>query len=291
MLDNYHKYLNLSDQEKDWGFYITTVGYSRTPKNMHYPDLQQHPDDHGFSWNKGRILNAYYIVFITSGSGIFDSAETPNQAIEAGTCFILSPGMWHRYKPNDNIGWEEYWVGFNGSYPTQIMSKFFDPEKPVIKTGLNKDLLSLFSHLLGVVSQAQIGYPQQIIGINLQILGLLNVIKDKQAIDNNSEAVWISKVIFHLQHQLSDPVNIEELAKHFPYSYSKFRKAFKKHTGTSPSQYHLNLRLNKASELLKNTNLSVKEVSYHTGFDSPHYFSRIFKAKFKFPPQTYRKEL
>ncbi len=176
-MENYHKYLNISKIERDWEFYITTVGYCKTNRNMHYPDTREHPKNYGFSWNKGRILDGYYIVFITSGSGVFESAETPPQEIEAGTCFILFPGVWHRYKPNPLIGWEEYWVGFDGSYPHHIMDKFFDVKNPFVNTGLNKELLAIFTQLLGTVSQAQIGYPQLIAGITMQLLGLLNRIK------------------------------------------------------------------------------------------------------------------
>lgn len=287
-MENYHKYLHISKLEREWGFYITTVGYCKTDKNMHYPDTRQHPEDHGLSWNKGRILDGYYIVFITSGSGIFESAETAAQEVEAGSCFILFPGVWHRYGPSVHVGWEEYWIGFNGSYPQQLMDKFFEPQNPVVKTGLNKQLLALFTEILGAVSEAQVGYPQLVAGITMQVLGLLNKVKLTEKIEDDPESVWVSQAIFLLQQQLHGHVDIEALAGRFPISYSKFRKTFKRHTGKSPNQYHLDLRLDKAEELLRNTSLSIKEIGYHTGFDSPYYFSRMFKAKFGLSPKHFR---
>lgn len=287
-MDNYHKYLHISNIDKDWGFYISTVGYCKTDKKKHYPAASGHPNDHLFSWNKGRILDGYYIVFITNGSGTFESAKTPPRIVEAGTCFILFPGVWHRYKPNPLVGWEEYWVGFNGAYPAQVMTKFFDPETPFIKTGLNKDLLAAFTQLLTTASQAQVGYPQLIPGITLQLLGILNNIRLTEKVDNDRESIWVSQAIFILQNQLANNMNMEDLVADFPISYSKFRKSFKRITGKSPNQYHLDLRLDKAEELLRNTNLSVKEIGYHTGFDSPFYFSRLFKKKFGVSPKTLR---
>ena len=198
---------------------------------MHYPDTSKHPKDHVFSWNKGRILDGYYIVFITNGSGTFESAKTAPQQVEAGTCFILFPGIWHRYRPDAFIGWEEYWVGFNGDYPQTIMEQFFKPEVPCIKTGLNKDLSAAFALLLSVVSQAQIGYPQMASAITLQITALLNKVKITEEIDNDPESIWVSQAIFILQNQLANNVNMEELVEQFPISYSKFRKSFKRLTG------------------------------------------------------------
>ncbi|WP_262250033.1 AraC family transcriptional regulator [Parapedobacter soli] len=288
-MDNYHKYLHISKIDKEWGFYVNTVGYCRTPKNIHYPSATEHPADHVFSWNKGRILDGYYVVFISSGSGVFESAETTPQIIEAGTCFLLYPGVWHRYKPNRNIGWEEYWVGFQGSYPAQIMEQFFTPKNPIVKTGLNKDLLVAFTNLLAAVSQAEMGYSQIVSGITLSILGLLNRINLTSSPKDDSESVWVSQAAFILQNRLSENINIEALVQKFPISYSKFRKSFKRLMGKSPNQYHLDLRLDKASELLGNTHLTIKEIGYHTGFESPYYFSRVFSAKFGMSPKAFRK--
>jgi len=50
---------------------------------------------------------------------------TRRQAIEAGDAFLLFPGKWHRYRPAPSTGWDEHWIGFNGSYADQIMSRFF----------------------------------------------------------------------------------------------------------------------------------------------------------------------
>src|SRR5690606_38100949 len=173
----------------------------------------------------------------------------------------------------------------------QLMTKFFHPETPFIKTGLNKDLLAAFTQLLTAVSQAQVGYPQLISGITLQLLAILNHIRLTEKIDNDKESIWVSQAIFILQNQLANKLNMEELVEQFPVSYSKFRKSFKRLTGKSPNQYHLDLRLDKAEELPKNTGLTITEIGYHTGFDSPYYFSRLFKKKFGVSPKTFRAAL
>ncbi len=288
IMTNYHKYLHIRDIDRDLGFYVTTVGYSKIDKYTHYPDVDQHPADHVFSWNNGRILDGYYIVFITAGRGVFESANTSPQVMEPGMCFLLFPGIWHRYKPDPAFGWEEYWVGFNGNYPQHIMSRLFNPESPFIKTGLSKDVMGALTQLLGAVSQAQIGYQQVISGTTLQIIGLLNRINLTEKTDSDPETIWVSKAIFKFQNELANPINMEDLVAEFPISYSKFRKSFKRLTGKSPNQYHLDLRLDKAQELLRTTRLSITEVGYQTGFDSPFYFSRLFKKKFGLSPKNLR---
>jgi AraC-like DNA-binding protein len=286
---NYFKYLNITEVEERWGLYNTTVGYSRINPNQNYPNNEEHPQNHSFTWNKGRILNGYYIVFISKGQGVFESAETEETTVTAGTCFFLFPGVWHRYRPDARSGWEEYWIGFKGWYADELMNKaFFDPKKPFIHVGLNTEVLSLLHRLMEIVRTSSKGYPQVIAGITLQILGLINALSTKQDADEDQTGRLISKAKFLLQEALDRPVEMEELIKDLPMGYSKFRKAFKTRTGESPNQYHLNLRLNKAKDLLATTALNINEVATQTGFDSVFYFSKLFKKKNGVSPKFYR---
>jgi transcriptional regulator GlxA family with amidase domain len=61
-------------------------------------------------------------------------------------------------------------------------------------------------------------------------------------------------------------------------------------TGLSPNQYHLNLRITRAQELLESTLLNIEEVADQTGFENIYYFSKIFKKKVGTSPKVYRKQ-
>lgn len=288
-MNNYFKYLNISENEERWGLYVITVGYSKIDPNQDYPNNVEHPQNHSLTWNKGRILNGYYMIFISKGEGIFESALTPPTTISEGTCFFLFPGVWHRYKPNIKSGWEEYWVGFNGYYPDQLMLKgFFNRENPFINVGLNKDLLVLLRNLIEAVRTSSNDYPQMIAGTTLQILGLVSTVSQRLEFDDDPVGKLINKAKFLLQESLEQSVDMEKLARELPMGYSSFRKAFKKITGESPNQYHLNLRLNRAKDLLRSTALNINEVADHTGFDSVFYFSKLFKKKNGISPKYYR---
>ncbi|TZF84897.1 AraC family transcriptional regulator [Pedobacter sp. BS3] len=287
---NYSKYLTITELEKQWGFYVLTAGHSRIDTNQVYPDNRIHPDDHSFTWNKGRMLHGYYLVFITQGEGIFDSELTGTRNISAGTCFLLFPGVWHRYKPNTRSGWEEYWVGFKGSYPDDMMNRFFTPEQPFIRTGPNEMLLGLFQKLIQIIQAAPAGYHQIISGITLQILGLVQAVASHEKLSFDPTEQLINKAKFLLQESLESWVNVEQLAQQLPMGYSRFRKAFKAITGQSPNQYHLNLKLNKAKDLLLSTALSVNEIAYQTGFESAFYFSRAFRKKNGVSPKVFRQK-
>ena len=289
LLSNYFKYLNTGPLEERWGFYITTVGHSHIHPNEHYPNNHAHPQNHSFSWNKGRILNGYYLIFISTGHGVFESALTEPVTVTAGTCFFLYPGVWHRYKPHANSGWEEYWVGFRGSFADELMNKgFFDAARPFLQPGQSPELLSLLHKLLATVRTSSAGYNQVIAGTTLEILGTLHAVSLLQEDEHDPTAKQISRARFMLEESLDKPVDMEKLVRELPMGYSKFRKAFKESTGESPNQYHLNLRLGRAKALLATTALSINEVAAQTGFDSLFYFSKLFKKKTGVSPRTYR---
>jgi AraC-like DNA-binding protein len=289
-MKSYSKYLISSSFEELWGLYITTAGYTKIDINQNYPPNNNHPESHAFNWNSGRILDGYYLVFISSGSGLFESANTSIRHIKGGDCFLLFPGVWHRYKPDTKSGWEEYWVGFKGTYADDLMQKAFNPNDPFITAGLNNSLSKLFHELLEWVQQASVGYHQVIAGIALQMLGLIHAIAINKDINTSGTSRLIEEAKFLFRESIQDPDKIENILKKLPVSYSKLRKDFKSITGLSPNQYQLNLRLDKAKELLANTSLSISEIAYQTGFESVSYLSKIFKSKIGSSPKTYRQQ-
>jgi transcriptional regulator GlxA family with amidase domain len=68
------------------------------------------------------------------------------------------------------------------------------------------------------------------------------------------------------------------------------RHAFRQHTGLSPHQYQLQLRLNRAKSLLRGTGDSVKEIADQIGFDCPFHFSHLFKSKTGLSPSIWRND-
>lgn len=90
---------------------------------------------------------------------------------------------------------------------------------------------------------------------------------------------------FHDKH-----FSIEGLAKEVLYSYPHTYRKIKEETGLTPSVYIRQRRLERASSLLAETELSISEISSRVGFTTQNYFSTCFALYYGYPPSRFRKK-
>lgn len=84
-------------------------------------------------------------------------------------------------------------------------------------------------------------------------------------------------------------ISLEKLSKQFGYSEQQIRRIVKKRTGNTYSTYIQVVRLTKATDMLINTEKTIKEIAEAAGIESPEYFSRWFKHEHHTTPTEYRK--
>lgn len=288
-MDNFYKYLNACEKDKAWGLHILSCGLYKYFSGQHYP-VRAHPPDYFFSWEKGRVLDSYFVVFIASGKGVFESASCGLSRVRAGDAFLLFPGEWHRYKPDKETGWEEYWIGYKGILSDEWMQKgLISKESPVIKGGHHALLHSLFNEVIDLTRHTPPGYMQTIASITMRIISLLYLRTEAPDHDNYPDMQeLIERACFLIEQRIDKKVHLPELARELCMSYALFRKTFKQIRGVSPQRYLMSLRIRKAKELLSTTTLTVGEVAACCGFDSAYYFSRLFKEKTRQGPSRYR---
>ena len=268
---------------------IHTLGHHVHPAHAPYPDVQ-HPDSHFFDWAKGRSLNEYQILYVCQGQGLFEANGIPSQLIQAGTVILLYPGVWHRYKPLSDTGWEEYWVGFSGAYPRHLLEQAaFNPQKPIIKIGFNTEFLTTFERLFNVVEVSDESRQLLASFLLLQLLGIVYT----SVLTINEQTPRRERIIGDVCRAISDhwasPIDYGQLAGQHNVSYAWLRKAFKDVTDTSPTQFQLQIKLRRAEALIRNTTLTLSEIAVQCGFESVHYFSRMFKQKMGRNPSDLRR--
>lgn len=86
----------------------------------------------------------------------------------------------------------------------------------------------------------------------------------------------------------SDNLSISDIAGKLNITSSYLGVIFHQSTGINIISYIKQLRIEKACELLRNSMLTIVDISEKLGFQDPHYFSNVFKKNFKITPSEYR---
>ncbi|MDR2765660.1 MAG: AraC family transcriptional regulator [Tannerella sp.] len=100
---------------------------------------------------------------------------------------------------------------------------------------------------------------------------------------------FIKKAIAHIRANYREDISIADVAGWAGIGERYLRKLFARHLNLSPVDFLNQIRLNKAIELLRNTEMSVKEVCFACGFKSPQYFSIVFKQQMGITPRELTK--
>jgi len=96
------------------------------------------------------------------------------------------------------------------------------------------------------------------------------------------------KNYFSKTESVSGIPSVAYFAEKANLSPNYFGDLIKHFTGESPIEHIHNYILKQAKDKLKNTTLSVSEISYSLGFDYPNYFARFFRKKTGMSPKTFR---
>ena len=284
------QYLAISQTDLNWGMTTNSVGFQHIAPGAAYPP-DGHPPRYVFSTTNGRILNEFQLLYITRGQGRFTSKSIGADRfipVSKGNMFLLFPGEWHNYRPDERTGWDEFWIGFQGRHIDYWMAnRFFHREKPVYNVGIHSRIVELYQQAIQVAAEQKSGFQQILAGIVNYLLGLAYSYDKNYVFETSQVRTQINRAKILITDRFRD-IRPEQVAEELHMSYSNFRKVFREYTGFAPAQYILEIKLTKSKELLANTSIPIKEVAYMTGFENYEYFFTVFKKKNGATPSAYR---
>jgi len=283
---NLSRYLPTDQQARAWGWRLLGAGRQTIGGNAPYPS-EGHPINYLFDKDGRRVLDEFQIVFISEGTGSFESASCSHCEVRAGQAVVLFPGEWHSYHPKPELGWTEYWLGFRGREADRIMTAFFSKKTPLLQVGKQAPLIQHFEQIFSWLNQP-LPDKEQILASHIPLA--LALIKSGTSIDESprgkdSELVLNSKM--RMLENLSGKTDLKQLAEDLGVSYSRFRFAFKQETGFGPRSFENLIKLNRSKDLLLRERLTVGETAQALGFSSVYYFSRAFKNQFGRSPHNW----
>ena len=288
-MKDYAVYLPKQPVNSIWGCVATGMGFTNVQPNTTYPS-RQHPVDHYFSWNEGRVLQSYQIVLITGGAGLFESdGLSGTQSVEPGTIMVLFPGVWHRYRPTPETGWIEHWIECHGpAFDEAKRAGLIDPKQGLLKGRSVRDLSDCFARCHSLAQIDALTNQDLLSTLGLHLLALLGHMRRGQRGFTKAIDDVVQRAHTLIALRCHEPLDLAALAAELGVGYSNLRHSFMARVGTSPRQHYLNSRIEKSQELLANTNKSVKEIAEILGFESASHFSKQFKGRIGLSPAEWR---
>lgn len=284
------KYIAQSERDEQWGLTVCSTGYQNISSYEDYPP-RTHEHEYVFNPEKGRVINEYQILYIVEGSGTLVTASAGKTEIQEGDVFLIYPGEWHTYFPKHETGWKEYWIGFSGvNIDSRVQSGFFSKETPLYRIGYNETMVELFNEAIKTAQRQEKHFQQLLAGIVNYMLGLIFTIDGNKKLKGSMNREIVEKARQYMHENIESNIEIPAIAEYLNISYSSFRHIFKQYTGIAPSQYYLNLKIQRAKDMLRSTTAPIKEISYQLHFDTPEYFTKLFKIKTGMTPSQFREQ-
>ena len=103
-----------------------------------------------------------------------------------------------------------------------------------------------------------------------------------------SSAELVHRAQMYITEHANEIIDFEKLAESLGLTYRSFRYLISKETSSSPLQYQLGVRLARAKNLLKSSDMPISEIAETLGFNSTWYFSHFFKKHAKTSAAAYR---
>jgi AraC-like DNA-binding protein len=126
------------------------------------------------------------------------------------------------------------------------------------------------------------------------LIDLLNIIQRLHSVDNpilaSTGESEIDRIILYLTHNYCDKITISDLENLFCTNRTTLSKKFQQSTGHTLIEYLHKIRIYFACSFLKNSDLTVSDILYRTGFNDLTHFNRIFKRITGITPSQFRKQ-
>jgi len=273
------------------GFYVTSVGRSAIPAGSIYPPVI-HPSLYDFRWEDGRVLPEFSLMIITSGGGTFESRETGLIPLPSQTALFLFPGVWHRYRPGPQTGWEEKWMHFNGEFAHRLLKQgTLSPSTPISHP---EDFQSVEQALDRLFAEAHREPAGNSLSLSLLALGAISLtassrpIAHRPRIHRRSDDPVVDAVIDYIWTRGHAALAVSDVADHVGMSRRTLERRMRAETGRSILDEIVQCRFSRAERLLRETDLPIKTIVSLAGFGSLQNMRFTFLKRIGTTPNAYR---
>lgn len=279
------------------GFYLTGAGMENIGTYQPYP-IATHPEMYQFSWDLGRILPEYQLVFIFAGSGEFESQATGLVRLQAGAALFLLPDVWHRYRPNPATGWSDYWISFNGNIPhiwqqAGMLTPLLTVRNIQRPSHLSTVLKQIVSHAVELGDHSESASYSALAVIAQLFAGDARPLLPTMAPSttpsiHHTKGVLVRRALDIIWNHSHRNLSATLIAAQLGVTRRTLERHFKIENQRSVLAELTACRMLRARQMLTNTHLPIKRIARAAGFSSPTHLTTTFRRELKTTPRQVR---
>jgi len=229
--------------------------------------------------------DAYVMEYTMEGEGVLE-VDGQHYTIGAGDTYFLYKGKGHKYYCKSEK-WIKLWVVISGRV-TEALFQGYLKEQPNVLYGF--DILRNMQNILSLVKNRDLSYEEMVDQIMVIVHKILIAAKRYTTRETGNFYRLQEAVKDYIDDNLDKPLKLEKLAEMFHYSKNHIINLFRDRYGVTPYVYYERQKILAGRELLRNTSLTVSDISEKLGFETPQYFSKCFKKYCGVSPLKFRRE-
>lgn len=250
--------------------------------HIHYCNSKQPNDGKKLKNKISRTLQHHELLLVTGGKGSF-TLDSKKHLVREGLLFYLRAGLPHTIELDEAEPICFYSVHFSYTgigYDEGAWSIGKAPERlplPPMRALQNGYMVEDAFRRLAAAWSAKLPGYELLARAGLQQLLYEIFLHVKRQHQNHAVAIKVEKVIQHMREHLGERLTLAELSDLVHLSTYYLTRVFKQTTGYTVIEYFNKLKMDKAKELLLDSDKKIKEVALQLGFADEFYFSRTFK--------------
>lgn len=259
--------------------YVTDIGY--------YPKAEHHYRQ------RTEGISQYVLIYCVEGAGWYQVGEREYK-VEANQYFILPANVPHAYGSSEQCPWTIYWVHFMGSHAEIYAQGALQAQdvRPGVHSRIsdrNNIFEQIFQTLQRGFSRESLRYVSSLLHYYLASIRYLQQYRDAEPEETpGAEFDIVAASIHYMEENLEHRLTLNKISNYVGYSPSHFSILFRNKTGVSPLAYFNNLKIEKACEMLRTTDIKINQLCFKVGINDCYYFTRLFTKTTGIPPSEYR---
>ena len=242
------------------------------------------------------------LAFVLSGAGRY-RIEDEIYPVQEGDLLIFNPGVRHQalHSPEAELPATEFFVGLTDIRLQGLPPNFLpvpEGEYMIHTTGeLRQKLFRICASMEAEQSVCRQGKYFMLKSYMIQMVLLL--IREQCepiektmgcAFESVNKKYVVEQILTYFEEHYSEKLSLDQIAENMYLSPFYISKIFKTETGDTPIRHLINIRLEKAKELLEaGYEGSIQEVAASVGYDDAYHFSKLFKKYYGITPSQARR--